>query len=61
MCFLFLSNIFFVFCSKSPAATGGVKPTTLVPAAGESTADVTGQNLKKAQSKKTKRGENKDL
>ncbi|TWW64006.1 urotensin II-related peptide isoform X2 [Takifugu flavidus] len=39
----------------SPAATGGVKPTTLAPAAGDSTADVTGQNLKKSQSKKTKR------
>lgn len=38
-----------------------MKPTTLAPAAGDSTADVTGQNLKKAQSKKTKRGENKDL
>lgn len=65
--------LFALFCPKSPAANGGVKPTTVVPAAAAAdstasrgTADVanpvvTGQNLKKSQSKKTKRGEHEDL
>lgn len=62
---------FALFCSKSPAANGGVKPTTVGPAAADSTASrdtpdeasplVTGQNLKKSQTKKTKRGENEDI
>lgn len=72
----FLNNfgffIAFCFASKSPAANGGVKPTTVVPAAAadstasRGTADVanpvvTGHNPKKSQTKKTKRGKNEDL
>lgn len=69
---LFLFVFFLaLFCPKSPAANGGLKPTTVAPAEVDSTASrgtadvaspvVTGQNLKKSQTKKTKRGEIKNF